>query len=108
MVHSYVKERREGMKLIKIENDQGIILKETKSIGEKAVKIFEHQFIESTFNDDYTILECIPKIILEGERERENMDTIPTKIKVRDVLFSLFSYIANGLDGFSGEVFQSC
>lgn len=45
--HAYVKGRRRRLQLNDILNDQGDVLKDTKSIGEAAEKVFDNQFRES-------------------------------------------------------------
>lgn len=39
-------------------------------MGEEIVKVFEHQFKESTFNEDLSMLDFIPKIITEEQGKK--------------------------------------
>lgn len=72
-----------------------MVLQDTKTIRDEAVKVFEHQFTESIFNEDFSVLNCIPKIITE-ERRKE-MDGTPTSTEVKEVVFSLNSESPCGL-----------
>ncbi|KAH0672621.1 hypothetical protein KY284_023708 [Solanum tuberosum] len=104
--HSYVKGRRRRLQLNEILDEQGVLLKDKKDIGEAAVKVFEQQFKESNFNADYAMIDCIPKLITVEQQQR--MDRTPMEEEVREAVFSLNSDNACGPDGFSGKNFQSC
>lgn len=41
------------------------MIQDSKEIGEEAVKVFTDQFIELGANGDYSMIECVPKIITE-------------------------------------------
>ncbi|KAH0769992.1 hypothetical protein KY290_013973 [Solanum tuberosum] len=104
--HSYVKGRRRRLLINEIEDENRAILREDKSIGEEAVKVFEDQFAAGAVSDDQAMLNCIPHIITEEQKEK--MDRTPEEEEVRDAIFSLNSESASGLDGFSGKFFQAC
>lgn len=104
--YTYEKRRRSRLQPTDIMSDQSILLKDSKSIGEAAEKVFHNQFKESLFNEDFTMLECIPRLI--KEEQQEAMNRTPGEQEVRDAVFSLNSDSACGPDGFSGKNFQSC
>lgn len=68
--HSYVKGRRRRLQLNEILDEQSVLLKDKKDIGEAAVKVFEQQFKESNFNADYAMIDCIPKLITVEQQQR--------------------------------------
>lgn len=102
--HSYVKERRRRLQINEIQDGQEMMLKDAKSIGEEAVKVFKEQFTEGIVNEDQTMLEYIPKIITEEQKEITYR--ISMEDEVREAVFSLNSESANVPNGFSGKFFQ--
>lgn len=66
--------------------------------------MFEAQFKESNTSEDFFMLNCIPTIVTENQKE--DMDKTPTEEEVKEVVFSLNSESACGVDGLSGKFFQ--
>lgn len=104
-IHSYVKGRRR-LQVNEIEDEQWVLLKNKKNIGEEAVKVFERQFTEEIVSEAHDMLECIPQLITKDQKD--SMDRIPLEVKVKEAVFSLNSESACGRDGFLGKFFQCC
>jgi len=75
--HTYVIGRRRRLQINEIEDERGEMLKNVRSIGGEAVKVFKSQFLESNVNDEELMLECIPKLITE--EQQESMDKMSTE-----------------------------
>ncbi|KAK6803878.1 hypothetical protein RDI58_001662 [Solanum bulbocastanum] len=103
--HSYVKGRKRKLQLNEIIDGQVVLYKESKDIGEVIAKVFEQQFKEKTFNYDYTMIDCIHKLITA--EQQENMNKTSMEEDVREMVFSLNSDNICELDSYSGNFFQS-
>ncbi|KAK6791948.1 hypothetical protein RDI58_011029 [Solanum bulbocastanum] len=104
--HSYVKGRRKKLIISEITTRQGNKITSTQNIGEEAVGVFHAQFKEGQEIEDYSLLQNIPNLI--KAEQNEEMERLPTEDEVKKVVFSLNGDSASGLDGFSGQFFQSC
>ncbi|KAG5630894.1 hypothetical protein H5410_002611 [Solanum commersonii] len=96
--------RKRKLQLNEIIDDPGVLFKESNDIGEAAVEVFEQQFKEITFNYDYTMIDCIPKLITT--EQQENMNRTPMEKEVRGAVFSLNSDSPCGPYGYSGIFFN--
>lgn len=92
------------MQLAEIEAVQGEILNTNRSIGEAAIQLFNNQFQEDTFNQDFSTLECILKLITK--EETVCMISLPKKDEVKQAIFELNDNSVVGPDDFSGLFFQ--
>ncbi|KAH0692608.1 hypothetical protein KY285_019705 [Solanum tuberosum] len=104
--HAYVKGRRRKLNIKEIKTGQGDIINSAQNIGEEAVNVFREQFKETHEATDYTMIQCIPRIITE--EQNQEMERVPTKEEVKHVVFELNGDSASGQDGYSGQFFQSC
>lgn len=66
---------------------------------------FSQQFRDEGFQGDYSLLENVPKIIIE--RDNDAMTTLPEEREVRDVVFSLNKSSAFGPDWFTRLFYQT-
>ncbi|KAH0650564.1 hypothetical protein KY284_030476 [Solanum tuberosum] len=99
--HAYVKGRRRKLNIKKIKTGQGDIINSAQNIGEEAVNVFREQFKETHEATDYTMIQCIPRIITE--EQNHEMERVPTKEEVKHVVFELNGDSASGQDGYSGQ-----
>ncbi|XP_015168062.1 uncharacterized protein [Solanum tuberosum] len=104
--HAYVKGKRRKLHIKEIHTRQGDIISRSHNIVEEAVNVFKEQFMENQEWNNVELLQCIPKLVTDGDNEE--METMPTKEEVKHVVFSLNGDSASGPDGFSGQFFQSC
>ncbi|KAH0698682.1 hypothetical protein KY284_012897 [Solanum tuberosum] len=102
--HAYVQGRRRKLHISAIQTMQGDLISSTENIG--AINVFREQFTEINEPTDYTMLENIPNII--SNQQNEDMERLPTKDEVKNVIFALNGDSASGPDGYSGQFFQSC
>ncbi|WMV07615.1 hypothetical protein MTR67_001000 [Solanum verrucosum] len=104
--HAHVNERRRKLQISEIKTKQGDTVTTTQNIGEEAVSVFKEQFMETNEPTDYSMLDSIPKMITE--EQKEEMRALPFEEEVKEVVFALNGDSAIGLDGFSELFFQSC
>lgn len=65
LFYNFVRGRRKRLHINEIENNQGIVLKDTVSIGEEVVKVLEAQFKDMNANEDFSMLNYIPMLITQ-------------------------------------------
>lgn len=104
--HPHVNRRRRKLLIHKIEDAQGKVLDSNQEIGNEAVKICQEQFQESNWNQDFGELTCIPKMLIESDRE--SMERWSKKEEIRHVVFDLNKDSAGGPDVFSSGFYQAC
>uniref|UniRef100_M1BTM3 Uncharacterized protein n=1 Tax=Solanum tuberosum TaxID=4113 RepID=M1BTM3_SOLTU len=63
--HSYVKRRSKKLHISKSTTTQGVSLELNQQIGEGIVSFFEEQFRQENQEQDFTMLNHIPKLIIE-------------------------------------------
>lgn len=68
-----------------IEDSQGRVLYSDQEIGNKAIRIFQNQFQEINFNQDFGMLDCIPNLI--SELDSVDMERWPEKEETRLAVF---------------------
>lgn len=66
--HSYVIGRRRKLIINEIKNAKDAILKETREIGDEAVRVFKEQFSEQGTSEEYIMIYNLPKLITEDQR----------------------------------------
>lgn len=105
--HSLVKKKFNSLAIHRIKNDSGDWLEKEKDIENEIINHF--QSLLGTFStciNDESIFDNIPKLINE---DTNNMLTnVPSKIEIKNAIFSLGKNSAAGPDGFNGAFFQNC
>lgn len=82
------------------------MLIDSKMIGEAAVEFYRDQFQEDGFNQDFSMLSYIPKLI--DYTKNKVITGLPSNDEVTGVILDLNGDSACGPDGFSGLFFQEC
>lgn len=101
--HAYVDRRRKKLNIKDIKTRQGDIITSSQNIGEEAVNVFREQFMEIREVTDYSMLQCIPKLITEDQNYE--MERVPTKEEVKNVVFELNGDSASGKMIFQASFF---
>lgn len=86
-MYSYVKKRKRMLRINEIKNDQNIVIRDSQEIGDEAVRVFENQFAETENDRDYSMLQCLLKIIIEEQIEEMDRDLIVQEVKKAGVFF---------------------
>jgi len=85
--HAYVKGRRRNFNIREIKTIQEDTINSPQNIGEEAVNVFRDKFKETQETVDFSMLQCILKMITK--EENREMERIPTKEEVKQVVFNL-------------------
>ncbi|XP_019227829.1 PREDICTED: uncharacterized protein LOC109209105 [Nicotiana attenuata] len=104
--HSIVKGRRKRLALKKIRLSDGTWIEGDERIANEAISFFQKQFTREHIDSNFSILNCIPKVI--NEMDNAGLTTIPTMEELKAVVFSMSPSSAPGLDGLSGKFYHSC
>ncbi|XP_049393529.1 uncharacterized protein LOC125857915 [Solanum stenotomum] len=98
--------KRRKLAVDEIEDRDGNIISEKGQMGEEAVKVFQHQFQEESFERDFSMVENIPQLITSEENDR--LTRLPDGKEVKRVVFQLDGTSAAGPNGYTGFFFQQC
>ncbi|XP_019237050.1 PREDICTED: uncharacterized protein LOC109217274 [Nicotiana attenuata] len=105
-LHSIVKGRRKRLTIKKIRLNDDNWIEGDDHIANEAVSLFQNQFTREYTDSNFSILNCIPKVI--NEMDNANFTANPTMEELKVVVFSLSPSSAPGPDGLSGKFYQSC
>lgn len=75
--HSYMKVRRRKLNILDIKTGQGDIINSSQNIGEEVVNVFREKYRENHEATDYTMIQCIPRIITDDKNKE--MERVLTK-----------------------------
>ncbi|KAG5591558.1 hypothetical protein H5410_042072 [Solanum commersonii] len=73
---SGIRWRRKRLHVSEIEDEQGEVLNSQGQIGDAAVLFFQNQFTENTQNDNFEMLENIPKLITDADNVKMDYERI--------------------------------
>lgn len=104
--HFFVQGRRRRLYLSEITSDRGDVFNTNTIIKETSMTYFTNQFQEDTFNQDISMLDCIPKLVTD--EENENMTKLIKQDEVKQVIHELNGNSVTGPDNFFGLFFQKC
>ncbi|XP_019266683.1 PREDICTED: uncharacterized protein LOC109244105 [Nicotiana attenuata] len=104
--HSVVKGRKKRLTLKKMRKEDGTWVEGDEEIAHEAISFFQNQFTRENFDNDFSVLGCIPTIIDDADNEK--LIAVPTMEELKDVVFSMSSQSAPGPDGVSGKFYHSC
>lgn len=92
------------MHLAEITTERGEVLSSNNSIGEAVVSHFSNQYMEESIVQDFSMIECIPKLISKADNDR--MTRLLLKDEVKQVIVAPNGNSVAGLVGFSRLFFQ--
>lgn len=79
----------------------GQFLDADKYVAAKAIDFFQDQFTGDSFTEDLTLINLLPREIIEKDTVRQK--ATPTDEEVKKVVFELNSDSACGTDAFTGH-----
>lgn len=77
-----------------------------ENTGSEASRYFNLQFSEDCLPEDFSMLECIPKLIFTEDNEA--IARFPSSEEIKVVVLSLSRDKAGGSNGFDGCFYQHC
>ncbi|XP_059315605.1 uncharacterized protein LOC132066278 [Lycium ferocissimum] len=82
--HSFVKGGKKRLSLKKMRKDDGSWIEGDEDITNEAISIFKNQFSKEDSVKDFSILNCIPKVI--NDDDNEQLTSNPTMDELKDVI----------------------
>ncbi|XP_075102298.1 uncharacterized protein LOC142177456 [Nicotiana tabacum] len=102
--HSIVKGRRKRLTIKKIKLNDNNWIERDDHIANEAASFFQNQFTREYTDSNFSILNCIPKVI--NEIDNADLTTNPTMEELKAIVFSLSPSSALGSDGLSEKFYQ--
>lgn len=90
--------------MIKLENNTWI--EGDGNITIEAICFFRNQFSREHTDTNFSILNCIPRVITDIDND--NLLVEPSMDEIKDVVFSMSSKSNLGTDDLSGKFYHSC
>lgn len=98
--------KRQKLTLNRIRGLNNLWLTDQKDIANEAVLPFQSQLNGDAMTCDEELLERIPSIIEEAQREA--LEAPPTLEEIHDIIKSLSEESTTGPDGFNGNFYNYC
>ncbi|KAG5599355.1 hypothetical protein H5410_030725 [Solanum commersonii] len=102
--HSLAKEKRQKIKVTKIQNALGQWLEDDIAISQEAIAHFQNQFKQDRYQTNVTLLEHIPELI--SEDDNTELGNVPDEEEVKNVVFKLNGDSSSSPDGLTCRFYQ--
>ncbi|OIT31087.1 hypothetical protein A4A49_11289 [Nicotiana attenuata] len=103
--HSTIKERRRRSRILRIQDHNASWIEGNRAISQAAVDHFSDIFSQPQEANRLDILRWMDKIVTE--EDNQSLHKEPTKVEIRNAIFSLDPNSAAGPDGYNGHFFQA-
>ncbi|XP_060210297.1 uncharacterized protein LOC132637182 [Lycium barbarum] len=104
--HAHVYGKKRKLQLQRIQDHTGTWLDTEEEIAQEAIRFFSDQFKEENIPTDFSMLDKIPKMVIEEQNQQ--LYEMPDEAEVKIAVFGLNGDNAGGPDGFTGRCFQAC
>lgn len=80
-------------------DENGNWIEDEEEIAKEATSFFQKQFTKENYGNDFSALNCIPKLVDDADNEK--LLEVPTMKELKEVVFSMNPHSAPGPDGVS-------